>query len=166
MRRTIFTLVVSTLLAPHAVQADPYHGGTGAPIAALQPFSVPCADVLDLRIEPGLFGVPVFCVDTRGTPMPWPLLPIEEFAIDSVLLVIPDVEGALILEGGDRVVLHGVGFETPGSWHTEDGKLELDFDNSRELRVFLDGDWAPLVEARIRSTRDWLTISPVPVPGS
>ena len=156
--------VAIALVAPFAAHGDPYHEGAG--IAALRPYRVSCGDVLDMRIEAGLFSVPVFCVDTRGTPMLWSLLPIEEFATDSVLVIIPDVEGMLVVEAGDSVFLQGVAFETSCAWHTENGKLEVDFDNDRELRIFLDGYWTPLVEARVRSTRSWVTISPVPVPGS
>lgn len=157
---TKHTLAALVLLAPIAAQAD-------APLRTLRPFATPCADLMELRVEPGLFDIEPFCIDTTGTPMPWPLLPLENFATDSVLVIIPDLEGLVILEPGDQLSLRAIRAQPPCSWHVADGKLELDFDAEAEALFFLEGDLLPVpVEARTRSTRGWITLAPVPVPGS
>jgi hypothetical protein len=157
---TKHALAALALLVPLAAHAD-------APLRTLRPFATPCTDVVDLRVEAGLFDIAPFCIDTTGTPMPWPLLPIEEFATDSVLVVLPDLEGLVILEPGDQLSLRAVRAQVPCSWHVADGKLELDFDAEAEALFFMEGDLLPVpVEVRTRSTRGWVTISPVPVPGS
>ncbi len=159
MRSHVLAALVLIAL-PMAAQAD-------APLRSLRPFAVPCADVVDLAVEPGLFDIQPFCIDTTGTPMPWPLLPIEEFATDSAIVVLPDLEGLIIVEPGDRVLLRAERAQVPCSWHVADGKLELEFDEEAEAMFHMESDLEPVpVEVRTRSTRSWITISPVPTPGS
>ncbi len=154
------SLLALALLAPLPAQAD-------APLRSLLPFATPCPDTVDLSVEPGLFDLAPFCIDTTGLPMPWPLLPLEEFATDSAVVVVPDLEGLVILEPGDSIRFRAIRAQVPCSWHVADGKLELDFDAEAQALFYMESDLLPVpVEVRTRSTRGWITIAPVPVPGS